>query len=130
MQRMLDEVMELITEEELAKMHADTNYIIRSAFGRINTVKTEAVGTLLRALCSRVSVDAGRGRPFYYAYNAVVMAHRQQKMESVVIPFVMEEMGPSVVGAMQSVVDSLERSIADCVVGYYRELGDAGGQSY
>jgi len=128
MQRLEDEMRELMTEEEMYKMHAETSNIIRSELVRIMTEDTEVEDTLLPALCSRVSVDDSREKRFYYAYNAVVMAHRQQKVESIVIPFVTEEMGPSVVVAMPSLVDELERSLANCVVGYYRELRDAGAQ--
>jgi len=127
-QRIEAEVRELMTEEGMEKMHDETNNIIRSEIRRIMTEDTEAEDTLLPALCSRVPVDDSREKRFYYAYNAVVMAQRQRTVKRVVIPFFTAHMGPFVVGAMQSLVDELERSIANCVVGYYRELRDAGAQ--
>jgi hypothetical protein len=127
MQRLEAEMRELMTEEELDKMHTETNNIIRSGLVRIMREHTEPEDTLLPVLCSRVPVDDSRDKRFYYAYNAVLLACRQVSVERVVIPFVTEEMGPWV-DAMQSLVDGLERSLANCLVGYYRELRDTGAQ--
>ena len=122
MQRLEAEVRELMTEEELAHIHTETNALIRSEIERMRAEDTEAEETLLPALCNRVTVDATRGRLFDHAYNVVVMTHRLRQVERVVIPFFTAHMGPRVVDAMQPLVDGLERRIVDCVEGYCREL--------